>query len=134
MHQVSVVGSLVSWHRLVLLLGVVVVAWGPAHPVEVTASAHGVEDSASHAEAVPDRDRLGVPVEDGRDGHRCGHRDVERDATQATPVRLRQPSVLPGLAATQSGDGEPRPVMVDHSGPRAPPGPAVLVNVCVWRQ
>jgi len=133
MHQVAVDGSLARWHRLVLVLIVVVVVWAPANSV-AAASPRDIEASTSHDEAGSGQERLGAPGRDGQGGHRCGHRDVECDATQATPVRLRQPSVLPGLAATPSGDGEPRPALADHGGPRAPPGPAVLVNLCVWRQ
>jgi hypothetical protein len=138
MHRVAVGGSLVRWHRLVLVLGVVVAAWGPAHSAEVAASAHGVEVVAGAHGAVaresPDVFRVSGQEPVRRDDHRCGHRDVERDATQATAVRLPQPSMAPGLAMTTSSKGEPRTALVDHGEPRASPGAAVFVNVCVWRQ
>ena len=88
-------------------------------------------------DAVPDGwEILRVPDREsgGHDDPRCGHRDVERDATQATSVRLAQPDVVTGLQAEAPAGWESRPALADLGGPRAPPGQVRLVMVCVWRQ
>jgi hypothetical protein len=121
MRRVVVNGSLVRWLRLVLVLGVVVAAWGPAHSVEVAAFDHGV-DSATHSHPAS-----------GHDDHRCGHRDAEREATQVTVVRVAPPSVVNGPAVAVPVGGTPGPVVADLDGSRAPPG-RLLSVVCVWRQ
>jgi hypothetical protein len=121
MRKAVVDRSLVRWQRLVLVLGVLVAAWGPAHSDEVPAIDHGV---VAHSDPAP-----------GGDGDpRCGHRDVERDVTQATSVRLAQPDVVSGLPAEAPVGEEPRPALADLGGPRASSGPALRVVVCVWRQ
>ncbi len=133
MRKVVVGGTLARWQRLVLVLGVLVAAWGPAHAAEVAAIDHNVggfahshtADSEGAADSVPDRES------GGHDAPRCGHRDVERDATQATSVRLAQPDVVSGLPREAPASEESRPAL---GGLRAPPGQVRLVMVCVWRQ
>ena len=148
MHKVVVDRSLVRWQRVVLVLGVLVAAWGPAHSAEVASTDHGVESLAhphsasTHGavDAAPDeQEPLGVfrvPHREpgGHDDHRCGHRDVERDGTQATSMRLTQPDAVGGLPVVAPVGEESRPVTVDLGGPRAPPGQVRLVMVCVRRQ
>jgi hypothetical protein len=147
MRKVAVDRTLARWQRLLLALGVLVAAWGPAHSAEVAAVEHSVDhrvDGGAHAHSgshgpaavVPDRqespDADREPGE--RDDHRCGHRDAERDATQATAVRLPQPDAVSGLPVMASRDGKRRRVLADVDESRAPPGQALLVVVCVWRQ
>lgn len=148
MRKVVVHRSLARWQRLVLVLGVLVAAWWPTHSAEVAATDHSVEglphshSAGSHGDmdAVPDEQEtpsvFRVPAQQpgGHDDPRCGHRDVERDATQATSVRLAQPDALIGLPVAAPVGGESRSALADSSGPRAPPGQARLVMVCVWRQ
>jgi hypothetical protein len=145
MRKVVVGGTLARWQRLALVLGVLVAAWGPAHAAEVSAIDHSVGGFAhSHTAgsegavvAVPDgREILRAPDREsgGHDDPRCGHRDVERDATQATSMRLAQPEVMSGLQADVPAGWESRPALADLGGLRAPPGQVRLVMVCVWRQ
>lgn len=154
MRKVAFDRSLARWQRLLLALGVLLAAWGPAHSAETAAVDHWVESSAaSHsahahsagthtvgahdpAAAVPDRrESLDADREPGGPAdHRCGHRDAERDATQATAVRMPQPDVASGLPATASGAGKPRRGLTDVDDSRALPGQALLAVVCVWRQ
>lgn len=133
MRKVVVGGTLARWQRLALVLGVLVAAWGPAHAAEVAAIDHSVGDfarsyPARSADVVPDREPA------GHDDPRCGHRDVERDATQATSMRLVQPDLVSGLRAEEAAGGTSRPALADLGGPQAPPGQVRLVMVCVWRQ
>jgi hypothetical protein len=141
MRKVAVDGSLTRWQRLLLALGVLVAAWGPAHSAEAVVTEHSVEGLAhSHSTGSHDAvsyglESLGVYQEPGeRDEPRCGHRDVERDATQATSVRLPQPDAANGLLVAAPGDGKIPRVLTDVDGARAPPGQTLLVVVCVWRQ
>jgi hypothetical protein len=153
MRKVAVDRTPARWQRLLLTLGVLIAAWGPAHSAEAAAVDHSVDhwvEGVAHAHsagshsvgshdpvaAVPDRqENLDADREPGgRDDHRCGHRDAERDATQATAVRLSQPDVVSGLPVTASGDGKPRRALTDVDASRAPPGRALLVVVCVCRQ
>src|SRR6266498_4999521 len=108
MGQVAANGTLLRWQRLVLVVGVLVAVWGPAHCVEIVALVHGVEGVAgSHGAAVSmghGPERVGVSREPGgSDDHRCGHRDAEHDGTQATSVRLPQPGAMSGLVAASDG-------------------------------
>lgn len=145
MRKVVVGGTLARWQRLALVLGVLVAAWGPAHAAEVSAIDHGVGGFAHSrsagsddvVDAVPHgQEVLRVPDREpgGHDDPRCGHRDVERDATQATSMRLAQSDVVCGLPAAAPGGGESRPMRADLGGLRAPPGQVLLTMVCVWRQ
>ncbi|HEX6359901.1 hypothetical protein [Actinophytocola sp.] len=155
MRKVAVDCSLAHWQRLLLALSVLVAAWAPAHSAEIAAVDHNVDQTVervaqtstagSHAvhphdsaATVPDGLESLGGVRDrgpgGRDDQRCGHRDTERDATQATAVRLPQPDVVSGQPVTSRGDAEPRPVVADLDVWGAPPGQTLVVMVCVWRQ
>ena len=117
MGQVAANGTLLRWQRLVLVVGVLVVVWGPAHCVEIVALVHGVEGVAgSHGAAVPvghGPERVGVSREPGgSDDHRCGRRDAEHDGTQATSARLPQPGRVLALRLTESSGPVPLLEMV----------------------
>jgi hypothetical protein len=146
MRKVAVDGSLARWQRLLLALGVLVAAWGPAHSAEVAVPEHSVEGLAhahstgTHGAGSRDAvsyglESLGVYQEPGEhDEPRCGHRDAERDATQATSVRLPQPDAANSLLVAASGDGKSPRALTDVREPRAPPGQMLFVVVCVWRR
>jgi hypothetical protein len=125
----QVVGALTRWQWLLLVAVVLLAAWGPAHTAEVAAFDRvvgTVEPSHPVAAANGGEGR-------GHDDPRCGHRDAERDAMQASSVRLPQPQVTGGLLIPTCGEA-PRPVEVDLDVSRAPPGQTLVVMMCVWRQ
>lgn len=157
MRKIAVDRSSARWQRLLLAVGVLVSVWGPAHLAEVAALDHIVDhhvdhhvESEGHSRSAGSRsvgshdavaavpgglESLGEDREPGeRDDPQCGHRDAEHDATQATSVRLSEPDVVGGRPVAEPGDGERRRAFPDMSEPRAPPGQALLVVVCVSRQ